>query len=138
MVCGKKKGMRSKVDTWWWNKEVKGAVSRKKEAHKAMRINSTEENKRRHKSMKNKAVSKETREKSEAVLTEIQNFPYWMVRLEKELKTDSKEVEGGKCMRGSGGKLCYSEKERGNLWKDYMEGIIMWRRCSRRSSSLCR
>ena len=41
---------------------MKEAVSRKKEAHKAMCQNSTEENKRRCKSMKNKvkkAVSKE-------------------------------------------------------------------------------
>ena len=35
-VCGKKRGRRSKGDTWWWNEEVKEAVSRKKEAHKTM------------------------------------------------------------------------------------------------------
>ena len=27
-------------------------------------------------------------------------------------------------MRGSDGKLCFSEKERGNVWKDYMERIM--------------
>ena len=27
-------------------------------------------------------------------------------------------------MRGSDGKLCFSEKERGKVWKDYMEMII--------------
>ena len=27
-VCGKKRGRRSKGDTWWWNEEVKEAVSR--------------------------------------------------------------------------------------------------------------
>ena len=63
-VCGKKRGRRSKGDTWSWNEEVNEAVSRKKEAHKAMCQNSTEENKRRHKSMKNKAVSKAMREKA--------------------------------------------------------------------------
>ena len=41
--------------------------------------------------------------------------------LVKGLKTDSKEVEEGTCMRGSDGKLCYSEKDRGNVWKDYNE-----------------
>ena len=45
-------GRRSKGDTWWWNEEVKEAVSIKKEAHKAKCQNSTEENKRRYKSMK--------------------------------------------------------------------------------------
>ena len=53
-VCGKKRGGR-KGDAWWWNEEVKEAVSRKKEAHKAMCQSSTEENKSRYKSMKNKA-----------------------------------------------------------------------------------
>ena len=54
-----------------------------------------------------------------------------MFRLVKGLKTDSNEVEGRRCMRGSDGKLCISEKERGKVWKDYIEriiiGIIMWK-----------
>ena len=62
-VCGKN-GRKSKVDAWWMNKEMKEAVSRKKETHKVMCQNSTEEIKRRNKSMKSKAkkaVSKEMR-----------------------------------------------------------------------------
>ena len=47
-----------------------------------------------------------------------------MFRPVKGLKTDSKESEGGRCMRGSDGKLCSSEKERGKVWKDYMERIM--------------
>ena len=52
-VCGKK---RSKGDTWWWNEEMKEAFSRKKESHKTMYQSSTAENKRRCRSMMNKAV----------------------------------------------------------------------------------
>ena len=51
---------------------MKDEVSRKKEVHRAMHQNSTEENKRMYKSMKNKAnkaVSKAMREKAEEVLT---------------------------------------------------------------------
>ena len=47
-----------------------------------------------------------------------------MFRLVKGLKTDSKEVEGRRCMRESYGKLCFSEKELGKVWKDYMERIM--------------
>ena len=71
-VCWKKRDMRSKEDTWW-NEEVKGVVSRGKNAHKAMCQNNTEENKRRYESRKikaEKAVSKAMREKAEEVLTE--------------------------------------------------------------------
>ena len=77
------------------------AVSRKKEAHKAMCQNSTDDNKRRYEGMKNKAASKAMREKVEEALTGLQDCPSGMFRLVKGLKTDSKEVEGGRCMRGS-------------------------------------
>ena len=46
-----------------------------------------------------------------------------MLRLVKGLMTDSKDVEGGRCMRGSNGKLCFSE-ERGIVCKNYMERIM--------------
>ena len=36
-----------------------------------------------------------------------------MFQLVKELMIDSKEVEGGRCMSGNDGKLCFSGKERG-------------------------
>ena len=35
-VCGKKRGMRNKGGTWWWNEDMKEAVSRKKDAQKTM------------------------------------------------------------------------------------------------------
>ena len=47
-----------------------------------------------------------------------------MPKLVKGMKTDSIEVERGRCKRGSDGKLCFSEKERGKIWKDYMERIM--------------
>ena len=126
-VCGKKRRRISKGDTWWWNGEVKEAVPRKKDAHKVMCWNSTGVNKRRYESMKNKAkkaVSKAMREKAEEALTGLQNCPNRMFRLLKRLKTDSNEVEGGRCMRGSDEKLCFREKERGIFWKVYMESIM--------------
>ena len=54
--------------------------------------------------MKNKAnnaASIAMGEKAEAVLNELQNCPNEMFRLVRGLKTDSKEVEDGRCMRGS-------------------------------------
>ena len=33
-------------------------------------------------------------------------------------------VEEGRCMRGSDGKLCLSEKDGGNVWNDYMLTIM--------------
>ena len=47
-----------------------------------------------------------------------------MLRLGKELKTDSNEVNGGRRMRGSHERLCFSDKERGKALKGYMEKIM--------------
>ena len=47
-----------------------------------------------------------------------------MFQLVQGQKTDSNEVEGGQCMRGMDGKLRFSEKERGKVWKDYIKRII--------------
>ena len=40
------------------------------------------------------------------------------------LKIDCEEVEEGRCLRGSDGKLCLDEKERCKFWKDYMVRIM--------------
>ena len=114
-VCWKKSVGRSKGDMWWWNEWVKEAVSRKKVAHKTMCQNSTDENKRRYKAYK--AVLKAMREKAEKAHTDLQDTPYGMFRPVKGLNTDSNEVEVGRCMSGSGGKLYFNEKERGKVWK---------------------
>ena len=47
-----------------------------------------------------------------------------MFRPVKGLKTDSKGVDGGRCMRGCDGKLSFSYKERVKVWMDYMEWIL--------------
>ena len=57
------------------------------------------------------------REKAEEA-PEFKNCPNGIFRLVRGLMTDSKEVNGGRCMRGSDGQLCLSEKERGKVWKD--------------------
>ena len=82
-VCMKKRGRRSIGDTWWQNEDVKEAISRKKNAQKAMCQNSTEENKK-YESMENKvkkASSKAMKMKAEEELTELRNCPNGMLRV---------------------------------------------------------
>ena len=77
--------------------------------------------------MKNKAmkaVSKAMREKTDESLSELKNCPNWMFRLVIGLKTDSKKVDGGSCIRGCDEKLCLSEMERGKAWQNNIERIM--------------
>ena len=45
------------------------------------------------------------RDKAEDVVIELKHYPHGKLRPAKGMKSDSKEVEGGRCMRGSDGKL---------------------------------
>ena len=60
---------------------------------------------------------------AEEALTDLRHCENGMLGLIKGLRIDSKEVEGGRCVRGSNGKLCFSENERCKVGKDYMKRI---------------
>ena len=63
---------------------MKEAVSIKKDAYMVMFGSSSEGNKCRYRTMKNKAwkaVSKAMRKKAEEAFTELKNCPNWMFRL---------------------------------------------------------
>ena len=116
-------GRRDHGDTWWWNKDVKDV----KDAHKEMCKSRTEANRARYKNMKNRAkkmVTKAMEETAEQELRELSEHPNKVFKLVKSIKKDGKDVEGGSCMRGSNGRLNFSEKGRGRVWKEHKE-IIM-------------
>ena len=75
----------------------------------------TEESKSRYDGLTHKAKKVlliSMREKAEEALIEFRNCPSGMFCLVRELKTNDEEVEGGRCMSGSDGKLYFSEKEK--------------------------
>ena len=127
-VRGKTKGWSDQGDTWWWNKDVKEAIARKKDAHKEMRKSGTETNKARYKNLKNwakKMVAKAMKEVAERELKGRSEHPNKHPNKDvKSMKKDGKDVEGGRCMRGSHGRLNYSKKDRGTVWKEHMERIM--------------
>ena len=125
-VSGMNMAWRSKGDTWWWNEEVKKAVSERKHTRqcvktvlrrirggiKAWRI---KQRKQFHKQWE--------RRRKRRRLNYKKIYKNWIFRLAKGLKTNSK-AEGGWCMRGTDGKLYFCEKERGIVWKNYTERIM--------------
>ncbi|XP_068739418.1 uncharacterized protein [Montipora capricornis] len=109
-VCGKKKGRRDQGGTWWWNEDVKEAIARKKDTRKDMCKSGTEANKARYKNMKNRAkkvVAKAMKEAAERELRELSEHPNKVFKLVNSMKKDGKDVEGGRCMRGSDGRLSF-------------------------------
>ena len=99
---------------------MKETIPRMPDTYKVMCQNCTGENKNRYSSIKIEAVYKAMSEKAEEASTELK-----IVQMEclHWLKSDGKEVDGGRCVR-SNGKLYLSEKERGTIWKGYVERIM--------------
>ena len=94
---------------------------------KGMFKSGTEANKARYKHMKNQAkklVAKAVKEAAEQEPRELSEHPNKVFKLVKLMKKDRKDVEGGRCMRGSNGRLNFSEKDRGKVWKEHMERIV--------------
>lgn len=50
--------------------------------------------------------------------------PNNIFKVVKFMRKGARDVDGGRCMRGTDGKLAFSEKDRGSLWKEPMEKII--------------
>ena len=97
---------------------MKEAIAREKDAHKEMCESGTEANKARYKNMKNRArkvVAKAMKEAAERELRGLSEHPNKVFKLVKSMKT---------CMRGSDGRLSFSEKDRGKVWKEHMERIM--------------
>ena len=69
-----------------------------------------------------KVVSKEM-EAPERELKELSKHPNKVFKLLKSVKKDGKDVEGGRCMRGIDGRLKFSEKDRGKVWKEHMKEL---------------
>ena len=92
--------------------------------HKEMCKSGTEANEDRYKNMKNwtkKVVAKAMKETAGRELREHSNKVFKLV---KSMKKDGKDVETGRCMRGSNRRLNFSEIDRGRVWKEYMERIM--------------
>ena len=107
---------------------MKEAIARKKDVHKELCKSRTETNKARYKNVKNRAkkvVTKTKKKTAERELRELSEHPNKVFKLEKSMKKDGKDVEGGRCMRGSNGRLNFIEKDRGRVWKEHLERIII-------------
>ena len=68
--------------------------------------------------MRNKAkktVLEAVRDKVDEGLTELGNCSNDMLRLHRAVDIDNNEVEGGRCLRGGDGTLCFHERVGGRM-----------------------
>ena len=61
------------------------------------------------------------KEAAERELRDLSEHLNKVFKLVKSMKKDGKDVEGERCMRGSDGRLNFSEKGRGKVWKENYE-----------------
>ena len=126
-LCGKTKGRRDQGNTWWWNKQVKEAIDRKKKAFTTWCKNRSAENESNYRKARNrrrKVVAKAIKQAAEEEMKVLYNKSNDVFKLVKFMRRDGKDINGGGCMKDKDGRLVVSEKDRGKLWKDHMEKIM--------------
>ena len=117
-LCGKTKGRRDQGNTWWWNKQVKEAIDRKKKAFKTWCKNRSAENKSNYRKARNrtrKVVAKAMKRAAEEEMKVLYNKSNDVFKLVKFMRRDGKDINGGGCMKDKDGRLVVSEKDRGKL-----------------------
>ena len=126
-LCGKRVLRREGGNTWWWNAEVKEAITRKKEAYRALCKNRSENNLATYKALKNKAkkiVASAMKKEAEREIDNLSRNPNNIFKFLKRMRKDGKDVEGGQCIRDERGKLGLSAIDRKRIWKEHMEKIM--------------
>ena len=61
---------------------------------------------------------------AKAMREELSEHPNKVFKLVKSMKKDGKDLEGGRYMRGINGRLNFSEKDIGRVWKEHMERVM--------------
>ena len=114
-MCGKKKSRRDQGDMWWWNEEVKDTIARKKAAFKELCRFPSEKNKTKYKRIRNQTRKIVARAKRREAIQKLNNLYqnsnsvfYFLRRMKKERK----DVEGGRCLRDSDGRLGFITENR--------------------------
>ena len=101
---------------------MKEAIQQKKVAYKKMCKNRSKEIKAKYRTKK--VVANSMRKEAEKELTKSNKKPNNIFTLVKFMKKDENDIEGGRCMRGKGGRLGFSEKDKKRTWKNHMEEIM--------------
>ena len=112
-LSGKKKIRKNGGNKWWWNEEVRNAITRKKEAFKTFCKTGLEEPKISYRKMRNqtkKVIAKAMKTKAEKEMEELREKPNKIFKFVKFMKRDGKDVEGGKWIKGRDGRIGFSQE----------------------------
>ena len=89
--------------------------------------NRLEENKAKYKNIKNrtkKMVANSMKKEAEEEITKLNKKTNNIFTLVKFIKSDGKDIEGGRCMKRKDRRLDFSKKDRKRIWKNHMEEIM--------------
>ena len=126
-LCGKVLSRRDGGDTWWWNEDVKTAISKKKNAYRAMCKSRSGKDVANYIAMRNRAkkvVARAMKVRAEKEMEDFGKMPNNVFKFVNSMKKDGRDIEGGRCMRDKDGRLGFCEDDRKRIWKEHMEKIM--------------
>ena len=90
-------------------------------------MNKSAENKNKFRKARNetkKVIAKAMRQKPEEEMNVLCTKPNDVFKFVKFMRKDSRDIDGGGCMKDKNGRLVVSKKDRGKLWKKHMKKIM--------------
>ena len=128
-VCGWTKGKGRHGETWWWDEDTRKVLEDKKERFRQWNKDRTVEAKSEYKKAKRsakQAVAIAMKKASDKLMNELEagENSMKMFKIAKQSMKDRKDMMGNGCVRDRFGKLCTDERERAQVWKDYMEKVM--------------
>ena len=85
------------------------------------------ENRLKYRSANNRAkkvVARAMKKEAEDDVLGMERSVHKVFKFTKRMKRDGKDVDGGRCLRDDDGRLCFTENQRGAVWKRHMEKIM--------------
>ena len=129
-ICGMTSGKaRRERETWWWNDRVQHAIKEKKIYYKKWQKTKLERDKILYSEKKRLAKreiaigKKEAWEEWSAGLSTAEGRCQ-MFKIAKQMKRDSKDVQGAKYIKDESGSIQVEESEVARRWKEYFERLL--------------
>ena len=128
-VCGTTKGGARHKETWWWNRDVEEAVSKKKEYYNKWQRERTRESRDRYVTAKRNAkkvvaIAKNAHMVKMEKRLDCPEYRNEVFRIAKQKVKEGRDITNHRCLRRNNGQIVVDVKERLEEWRKYVDKLL--------------
>ena len=131
-VCGMTKGPPRHKETWWWTRDMEKVVAKRNVCHKAWRKSKSDEDKHTLDVAKKEvytAVMTAQGSKLQEFTADLQSESVRKncFRIARQMARETRDVISVCCMKNDAGNVVSNADGMKNIWRKYMEKLLMLR-----------